>query len=294
MVAGEWGGDGFVVRQKCSRRRPNSSREHSARLFNSKITASDAIDLTLASSEILWSNNTTTTEWKPPMKFRFFCPVCKAAYLATARDVGKKSDCKNCGQRIEVPPPLSRTQAVLGEVEPSSSEPFIAKDEGRSRQTEPQSNQDTPRSKKPVAKFAHEPPPLPRRKSPRKKASFLGIIVCGSLMAVGALAVVSGVVFALHEKWHLENQVKNDIERRGIAIEDVTLHKSGTGYRGFARTYAGYSFAVTVVLDKDGRWVNNYSGAPQKPVTVDIPHPVTKGSYKEHLDAVRSDPSLGK
>jgi len=49
------------------------------------------------------------------VSIRFASPVCQTTYVVQNRDAGKKSDCKTCGQRLQVPvPPPSKT--VLGEV----------------------------------------------------------------------------------------------------------------------------------------------------------------------------------
>jgi hypothetical protein len=48
------------------------------------------------------------------MSIYFACPVCKTAYTVADRDAGKKSDCKACGQRLQVPSP-KRLKTVLGE-----------------------------------------------------------------------------------------------------------------------------------------------------------------------------------
>ena len=48
------------------------------------------------------------------MSIRFTCPVCKTAYMVNDRDAGKKSECKQCGQRLQVPAP-QRSKTILGE-----------------------------------------------------------------------------------------------------------------------------------------------------------------------------------
>jgi hypothetical protein len=55
------------------------------------------------------------------MSIRFACPVCKTGYTVRDQDAGKKSDCKTCGQRLEVPKPRAKT--VLGRLEPADPEP---------------------------------------------------------------------------------------------------------------------------------------------------------------------------
>src|SRR6478609_12156619 len=50
-----------------------------------------------------------------PVAIHFACPECKTAYTVNDRDAGKKSDCKVCGQRLEVPKPPARQKTVLGE-----------------------------------------------------------------------------------------------------------------------------------------------------------------------------------
>jgi hypothetical protein len=51
------------------------------------------------------------------MSIRFICPVCQTSYTVNDRFAGKKSDCKVCGQRLQVPAPV-RAKTVLGEVLP--------------------------------------------------------------------------------------------------------------------------------------------------------------------------------
>jgi transcription elongation factor Elf1 len=54
---------------------------------------------------------------------RFACPKCQTAYTAHDRDAGKKSECKTCGQRLEVPAPL-RSKTVLGQILPETRGPI--------------------------------------------------------------------------------------------------------------------------------------------------------------------------
>jgi predicted Zn finger-like uncharacterized protein len=49
------------------------------------------------------------------MSIVFTCPGCRARYRVNDRDAGRKSDCKRCGQRLQVPPPR-RAKTVLGEI----------------------------------------------------------------------------------------------------------------------------------------------------------------------------------
>lgn len=50
------------------------------------------------------------------MAIRFACPVCKTEYTVNDREAGEKSECKVCGQRLEVPKPPQRLKTILGEV----------------------------------------------------------------------------------------------------------------------------------------------------------------------------------
>ncbi len=58
------------------------------------------------------------------MTIRFACPKCKTAYTVNEHNAGKKSDCKVCGQRLQVPAP-PRSKTILGEVLPSTG-PAVA------------------------------------------------------------------------------------------------------------------------------------------------------------------------
>jgi hypothetical protein len=54
------------------------------------------------------------------MSIRFACPVCQTKYAVNDRNAGKKSDCKVCGQRLQVPA-KNANKTVLGEsVSPES------------------------------------------------------------------------------------------------------------------------------------------------------------------------------
>lgn len=48
------------------------------------------------------------------MPIQFACPVCKKLYTVDDFEIGKKTECVQCGQRIQVPTP-SRNRTVLGE-----------------------------------------------------------------------------------------------------------------------------------------------------------------------------------
>jgi hypothetical protein len=52
------------------------------------------------------------------MSIRFVCPKCGQNYTVNDRDAGKKSDCKMCGQRLQVPALKARTKTVIGELVP--------------------------------------------------------------------------------------------------------------------------------------------------------------------------------
>ena len=56
------------------------------------------------------------------MPITFACPICKTSYTVNDLDAGKKSDCKVCGQRLQVPAP-PRVKTVLGELNSVESEP---------------------------------------------------------------------------------------------------------------------------------------------------------------------------
>src|SRR5262245_31850159 len=51
------------------------------------------------------------------MPIRFACPVCKSVMKVPHAAAGKKGDCPNCGQRLQIPAPPNRT--VLGEPLPA-------------------------------------------------------------------------------------------------------------------------------------------------------------------------------
>jgi hypothetical protein len=63
---------------------------------------------------------------------RFACPLCKTTYTVEDRDAGTKSECKTCGQRLQVPakPPA---KTILGVIEPDNGEspvvPFVGGDQ---------------------------------------------------------------------------------------------------------------------------------------------------------------------
>lgn len=51
------------------------------------------------------------------MSITFRCPVCSTSYTVNDRNAGKKSACKKCGQRLQVPGPSASTkQTRLGEL----------------------------------------------------------------------------------------------------------------------------------------------------------------------------------
>lgn len=54
------------------------------------------------------------------MSIHFICPVCKAKHTSNDQDAGKKSDCKKCGQRLQVPTP-QRAKTILGEESPPTT-----------------------------------------------------------------------------------------------------------------------------------------------------------------------------
>jgi HJR/Mrr/RecB family endonuclease len=61
------------------------------------------------------------------MAIIFACPVCKTSYTVIDADAGKKSDCKRCGQRLQVPAP-PRAKTILGEIVPPGApkpEPLV-------------------------------------------------------------------------------------------------------------------------------------------------------------------------
>lgn len=49
---------------------------------------------------------------------RFSCPTCRAAYQVPAGAAGRKSNCRRCGQRLQVPDPAPANRTVLGRLEP--------------------------------------------------------------------------------------------------------------------------------------------------------------------------------
>jgi uncharacterized paraquat-inducible protein A len=51
------------------------------------------------------------------MSIRFSCPSCQSIYTVVSEHAGKRTECKVCGQRLEVPTPR-QASTVLGEVVP--------------------------------------------------------------------------------------------------------------------------------------------------------------------------------
>jgi len=49
------------------------------------------------------------------MSIQFNCPICKTSYTVGDQDAGKKSACKTCGQRLQVPAPIVQ-KTILGEI----------------------------------------------------------------------------------------------------------------------------------------------------------------------------------
>jgi hypothetical protein len=52
------------------------------------------------------------------MSIRFSCPSCNSIYTVGVEHAGRKSECKSCGQRLEVPAPQT-PRTVLGEITPT-------------------------------------------------------------------------------------------------------------------------------------------------------------------------------
>ena len=98
------------------------------------------------------------------MSITFACPQCKTEYTVNDLDAGKKSDCKACGQRIEVPKPTQRLKTRLGEVLPTRpvSDPFEPKPIGGAPTWE------LPR---PKSEAERAPEPAPRRTPRRRERS---------------------------------------------------------------------------------------------------------------------------
>lgn len=117
------------------------------------------------------------------MSIRFACPVCKTSYTVDDADAGKKSDCKKCGQRLQVPvPPTSRSRTVLGEVMSPEAPALIPPRSSRSEQ-------------KPIDE---EPAPIPLPSylavSPRRTrfraAPIIGLGFVGVIMVSGGLTIL--------------------------------------------------------------------------------------------------------
>src|SRR5215218_4585519 len=96
------------------------------------------------------------------MSIRFACPACKTAYTVNDRDAGKKSECKTCGQRLQVPAP-QRAKTVLGEALPIDRQQTVAASESATQQ--PKGDEPAPDdAPAPGTSFGYVPP-IP--KSPR-------------------------------------------------------------------------------------------------------------------------------
>jgi hypothetical protein len=57
---------------------------------------------------------------------RFFCPQCQAVYDVPDKAAGKKTSCRKCGQRLQVPRPVlptERNKTVLGKLIPPFQAP---------------------------------------------------------------------------------------------------------------------------------------------------------------------------
>jgi DNA-directed RNA polymerase subunit RPC12/RpoP len=57
------------------------------------------------------------------MSIRFSCPSCKSIFTVAVEYAGKRTECRVCGQRIEVPAP-QEPHTLLGEIVPTV-EPFV-------------------------------------------------------------------------------------------------------------------------------------------------------------------------
>lgn len=119
------------------------------------------------------------------MSIRFACPMCKTSYSVDDADAGKKSDCKKCGQRLQVPePPRSRSTTVLGESLPPPNPAAM------SRRNVPQSFSTPEEANQPVSM-----PSYLAVKSSRKH-TFKGGPIIG-VAALGLVVLLGGGIFVL-------------------------------------------------------------------------------------------------
>jgi hypothetical protein len=123
---------------------------------------------------------------------RFACPKCKTPYTVNDRDAGKKSECKVCGQRLQVPAPV-RAKTVLGEVIPAHRSPPIVPPPRPAKP--PKVEQPEPEDEPPPAHIGYLPP-IPRSDYLPKPVLFGCIGVTGLALLVGlAICLLSGLPF---------------------------------------------------------------------------------------------------
>lgn len=129
------------------------------------------------------------------MSIRFACPVCKTSYSVADSDAGKKSDCKSCGQRLQVPTPAApRMRTVLGETMPEEQPRPVR----------------TPRER-------DEPVPIPMpsylsrssgKSRMRVKPALTVIAACLILLGTGATVLIRGVARARQQEAALASRTE--------------------------------------------------------------------------------------
>lgn len=163
------------------------------------------------------------------MPIRFACPECKTTYTANDRDAGKKSDCKVCGQRLEVPKPVERSKTVLGEVIGESA-PATSLSPPRPAAAPP------PRVASPVSDPAPErdvgeaSDRTPRRMSPHARAGLLAVLIAAGGFLAFCLLV--GVIILCNRASGPSNRVASAFDDRPTekAEGETWTHKELADY----------------------------------------------------------------
>jgi len=172
------------------------------------------------------------------VSIHFACPVCKTSYTVNDRNAGKKSECKRCGQRLQVP--ASRTmQTILEEELPPpeaaipasglSTLPLLADIYNPPRPAEQQS-----------AAQLDQPSPMIERTSESENPRPYQLVFMAGLLMLAAIAVVSALP---HIARHLASA---DVEQKA-ALSIRLLMVMGWG--GVA-TLPCVTLAVVLVLGR--------------------------------------------
>lgn len=114
------------------------------------------------------------------MPIRFACPVCQTSYTVNDRCAGKKSECKACGQRLQVPAP-QRLRTVLGEELPPAAPP--APEPASVPQAHPAGGDPSPSDEPPTAEVQPYWPPRRPRRRPMPVVKLLMLIATGLWVA---------------------------------------------------------------------------------------------------------------